>query len=393
VIRASNAIRPAATAIVALGLACLGCRPAPPSISADVMAMMAGGDDAGFARVTAPEPLAFPASEGPHPTYRTEWWYYTGNLRATEPRAGGRRFGFQLTFFRSALTPASDVDARDSLWGTNQAYLAHFAVTDVEAGAFHSAERLARGAAGLAGATADPFRAWLETWSASRIGGPDQPVRLVAADGPVAIDLTLRPTKPPVGHGDAGYSVKGPEPGNASMYFSYSRLAATGTVTTADGAFAVEGGAWHDHEWSTSALSAGQVGWDWFSLQLDDGRDLMVFRIREADGGIAPTSSGSQIAADGTVRHLTVDDFTLDPRGRWTSPRTGGEYPAAWRIDIPSADLELDVQPLVADQELSTAFRYWEGAVAVEGSSAGRPIGGEGYLEMTGYVPTGEGRR
>jgi len=387
--------RPAARAIVVFGLlATTACRPSAPDVSADVMAMMSGGDDdAGFARVTAPEPLAFPAAEGPHPAYRTEWWYYTGNLRATEPRASGRRFGFQLTFFRSALAPSADVGARDSAWGTNQAYLAHFALTDVGAGAFHSAERLARGAAGLAGATADPFRAWLETWSASRDGGPVAPVRLVAADGPVAIDLSLRPAKPPVGHGDAGYSVKGPEPGNASMYFSYSRLAAAGTVATADGTFAVEGGAWHDHEWSTSALSEGQVGWDWLSLQLDDGRDLMVFRIREADGGIAPTSSGTLIAVDGTARHLAVDDFTLEPRGRWTSPRTGGAYPASWRVAVPGGGLELEVVPLLADQELSTAFRYWEGAVEVKGAADGEPIAGEGYLEMTGYAPTGEGRR
>lgn len=374
-------------------LSSAACRPTPPDVSADVMAMMAGGDAAGYARVTAPRALAFPADEGPHPAYRTEWWYYTGNLRATEPSADGRRFGFQLTFFRNALAPMAELDARDSAWGTNQAYLAHFTVTDVDADAFHSAERLARGAAGLAGAAADPFRAWLETWSAVRDGGPEAPVRLTAADGPVAIDLSLRPTKPPVGHGDAGYSVKGPEPGNASMYLSYTRLAASGTVTTADGTFAVEGGAWHDHEWSTSALSADQVGWDWFSLQLGDGRDLMVFRISQADGGIAPTSSGTLVAVDGTTEHLTVDDFALEPVGRWVSPRTGGAYPAAWRVTVPGAGLALDLKPLVADQELSTTIRYWEGAVAIEGTADGRPIGGEGYVEMTGYVPTGEGRR
>jgi len=362
------------------------CRPEPPAVSADVMAMMAGGDAEGFARVTAPEPIALPAALGPHPDYRTEWWYYTGNLRATDPAADGRRFGFQLTFFRNALTP--ELGERDSEWATNQAYLAHLAVTEVEAGAFHSAERLARGAAGLAGATADPFGVWVEAWSAEEAAGPDGSVRLRAADGPVALDLTLRPAKPLVAHGDAGYSVKGPEPGNASMYLSWTRLQATGTITTEFGAFAVSGTAWHDHEWSTSALTGDQVGWDWFSLQLDDGRDLMVFQLREQGGGIAPTSSGTLVAEDGTARYLTADDFVLQPQGTWNSPRTGADYPAAWRVTVPSAGLELDVVPVLADQELETAFRYWEGAVTVRGTATG-----VGYLEMTGYAPTGEGRR
>lgn len=371
----------AALAVVA-AIAWLLRRPAAPAeYSANVVSFLAESpDQAGFARAMAPRPIAFPGDAGPHPAYQTEWWYYTGNLAD----AAGARYGFQLTFFRRALAPAAP--KRPSAWGTNQVYLAHFAVTDVAGGAFHSAERLARGAAGLAGAQANPFRVWVEDWSAEGAGAVEGRLRLRATDGPVAIDLVLDPAKPAALHGDAGLSQKGPEPGNASFYYSYSRLDARGGITTATGAHAVTGRAWMDHEWSTSALAADQVGWDWFSLQLDDGRELMLFQIRAADGGVAAESSGSLIDAEGTVTRLDRSAFTLAVTERWTSPRTGGDYPAGWRLRVPTAALDLTVTPLAADQELSTGLRYWEGAVQVAGTAGGRPVGGHGYVELTGYA-------
>lgn len=428
-------------ALAALAALAGACRPAaPPPVSADIVGLMSGPAE-GYARALGPTPIALPADEGPHPAYRTEWWYYTGHLFAraedasgrgadgrrgpaagpsdgaeagadapqppwlAEADAGGRRrFGFQLTFFRSTLAPppdgaASDVPAESSTatatvasaWTTDQAYLAHFTVTDVAAGRFHSAERLARGALGLAGAAAAPYRVWVGPWSAAAGDGAGGHagtggVRLRAADGPVAIDVTLRPVKAPARHGRDGLSRKGPGDGNASYYYSYTRLAATGVVTTAAGSWPVEGGAWMDHEWSTSALAADRTGWDWFSLQLDDGTDLMAFQIRDAAGRPAPESSGSLVDRTGGVETLAADDFTIAPRGAWRSPRTGARYPSGWRLTAPAAGIDLVVTPLADDQELSTGFRYWEGAVTAAGTAGGRPIRGRGYVELTGYA-------
>jgi predicted secreted hydrolase len=369
-------------------------------VSASVTDVLSAGEaDAGFARVTGPLPVRFPADAGPHPAHRTEWWYYTGNLAAGD----GRRFGFQLTFFRSALAPPEAVPARASPWATAQVYLAHFAVTDVAAARFHSAERLARGSAGLAGARADPYRVWLESWSAAgnEQGRATGSARLRAADGSVAIDLAVTPRKAPALHGRRGYSVKGPQPGNASMYYSLARLGARGVITTADGTFDVDGLAWMDHEWSTSALDARtQVGWDWFSLQLDDDRELMLFQIRRTDGGISVESAGSLVARDGTVLPLARDDFRVESLGRWRSPRTGANYPSGWRVTVPRAGVALVVEPLLDDQELQTFIRYWEGAVRVNGTagvnatpgadgrSGVRRVQGFGYVELTGYAPS-----
>jgi predicted secreted hydrolase len=347
-----------------------------------VSAALGSGDLAGFARAMAPRRFSFPADLGPHPEFRTEWWYYTGNLET----AGGRHFGFQLTFFRTALAPpAAGVPARASAWSASQLYLAHFALTDTAGRRFHAWSRLGREALGLAGARAAPFRVWLEDWSAASEAPDGLPVRLRAAQGDVAIDLVLASDKPVALQGDHGLSQKGPEPGNASYYYSRSRMSAHGTVSAGGEPLPVTGLAWMDREWSTSALGPDLVGWDWLALQLDDGRDVMVYRLRRRDGAVDPHSTGTLIAADGGTRPLAAVDVTLDARDHWTSPRSRVRYPSRWRLAIPSAGLSLEITPRLADQELIVGTRYWEGAVGVEGIAAGRPIAGRGYVELVGY--------
>jgi predicted secreted hydrolase len=326
---------------------------------------------AGFARVLAPRPLSFPEDHGPHLDHRTEWWYYTGNLRA----ASGRHFGFQLTFFRVALAPAED--RRDSAWGTRQLYVAHFAVTDTVGTRFHAASRVSRGALGLAGAVASPFRVWVERWSAE---GDALATRLRAADGDVAIDLSLSAGKPVVLQGDRGLSRKGPEPGNASLYYSATRMPARGVVRVGGETLEVTGDAWMDREWSTSALGAELSGWDWFALQLADGRELMAYLLRRRDGSVDPFSAGTLVGADGAARSLTGGDLRVEVLAHWRSPRSGVRYPARWRLSVPSAALRLEIEPRLPDQELDVGTRYWEGAVTVTGSSAGH-----GYVELVGY--------
>lgn len=334
----------------------------------------------GFARADGPRPLVFPADHGPHLDYQTEWWYYTGNLDS----ADGRRWGYQLTFFRRALTPPALRQARASNWATDQAYMAHFALTDVAGKRHRAFERLSRGAAGLAGAQAAPVSIWLQDWRVQEIE-PDV-YRLTAAQDDVALDLTLIDRNGPILQGDRGYSQKGPDPGNASYYYSLTRLESSGTISIGGVLHQVNGSSWMDHEFSTSALAADQVGWDWFALQLDDGSELMAFQIRKADGSIDPFSSGTFIAPAGSTRRLGRDDFSISVGATWRSPRSGATYPAAWTVVVPSAGLTLDIKPYLADQELNVSFTYWEGAVHITGERNGRAVTGSGYIELTGYA-------
>lgn len=340
-----------------------------------------------FARVVGPVPLDFPKDHGPHPNYQTEWWYYTGNLEGPQ----GERFGFQLTFFRRALSGPDIRADRDSAWATDQVYLAHFALTDGRGDKFYAFERLERGAAGLAGAAGEGgLRVWLHDWRVEQTG--KDTYRLFAADDQVQLALDLTDLKGPVLQGDRGYSRKGPQDGNASIYFSQTRMEAVGTVTLQGKPVTVRGQSWMDHEYSTSALSAGQVGWDWFSMQLDDGSELMVYTIRRDDGRLDPFSKGSIISPDGDVRVLSAADFHITVEKKWTSPRSGGTYPAAWSVSIPSEELSLEIRPIVADQELNLSFIYWEGAVDIAGMRGGQPVTGRGYVELTGYAQSLEGR-
>jgi predicted secreted hydrolase len=458
-----------------------------------IAAALQGGDTGGFARALAPRPFRFPADLGAHPDFRTEWWYFTGNLAADD----GRRFGFQLTFFRVALAPPGGA-ARSSAWATRQIYFAHFALTDVAGRRFYAREQWQRGAAGLAGAQASPLRVWVGSWSATgappgpavpaatagpalptepaafaapagpaaptaptRSGAPTALAAPAAAVGPIrlfadaarqadaagdqapggstdrgyALDLSLAGNLPPVAQGDRGLSMKSGRPGNASYYYSLPRLAARGELRVGGERFTVSGLAWMDHEWSTSALDAGEVGWDWFGLQLDDGWELMLYRLRRSSSqagpaglpapgaaaasatdpahpaaGLAdPASRATLIAPDGTTRVMPLSAWQFVETATWTSPATGIRYPSAWRLRYPAAgaagparsagpagsagppgpaapaDIELTVRPLLADQELPLSLRYWEGAAAAAGTHDGRPVSARGYVELTGY--------
>lgn len=378
---------------------------------------LGGLDTAGYERAFEVRDFVFPDDHGPHPGFRTEWWYVTGNLTAES----GRAFGFQFTIFRSALAPTAPDGP--SAWATNQAYMGHFAVTDVSGGAFHAAELFARGSGGLAGARAAPFRVWIEDWSLAAAhgeggataapdpaastdweeaaarpgarneleGGPQDetfPMRLTAEAPEMVVDLVLEAGKPRVFQGDRGLSQKGPEAGNASYYYAHTRMPARGEVVFEGETYRVSGLAWMDREWSTSALSAGQVGWDWFALQLADGWELMVYQLRRDDGTADPLSDGVLIDPEG--RRVPLEwgrEISVTPTGTWSSPVDGAEYPSGWRIRVPERGWDLSVEPVVADQELRLAFRYWEGAVRVEGSGeGGDPVTGRGYVELTGYA-------
>ncbi|HEX2980629.1 MAG TPA: lipocalin-like domain-containing protein [Anaerolineaceae bacterium] len=333
-----------------------------------------------FARAVEPYAFDFPRDHGPHPDYQTEWWYYTGNLETPDQR----HFGYQLTFFRRAIRGPSERQTRSSAWATEQIYMAHFTLTDVSGRQFRFFERFERGAAGLAGATADPaYRVWVGDWSVEQTG-PDT-YRLRAVEDDIHIDLSLNDEKGVVLQGDEGLSAKGPQPGNASNYYSQTRLRSSGQISIGDQSFTVQGDSWLDREFGTSQLSEGDVGWDWFALQLNDGSELMLYYLRQKDGGISDFSSGTLIKPDGTALDLARDDFQLTARDTWRSPYSGAEYPSRWNIRIPDQGIELDVEPYLQDQELRVSYVYWEGAVRVSGRSGAQPVSGNGYVELTGY--------
>jgi predicted secreted hydrolase len=355
-----------------------------PQVQARLVALAEGAN--GYLRAEGPVSLNFPADHGPHPDYQTEWWYYTGNLSTED----GQRFGYQLTFFRRALAPPSQRVERESAWATDQVYMAHLALTDVNGERHQAFERFSRGAAGLAGAQAVPFGVWLEDWSVEEVESGVN--RMRAAQDGWALDLRLADQKDPILQGERGYSPKGPQPGSASYYYSLTRLETTGTVQLPGAVYSVEGWSWMDHEWSTGALAADQVGWDWFSLQLDDGSELMVFQLRKEDGSIDPFSSGTFIAPDGTTRPLDRDEFQIRVEETWRSPHTGATYPAAWTLGVPAVGLRLEIEPYLADQELILSYAYWEGAVQATGERAGQSVDGSGYVEMTGYAASMQGQ-
>ncbi len=375
--------------IAALGIVLLGFSLAEVGggeVSATTDLLAAPLNTTGYARATGPYNWQFPRDHGPHPDFQTEWWYYTGNL-ADE---SGQRFGFQFTIFRRAVAPTETESASE--WRTNQVYMAHFTVTDVAGQAFHQHQRFSRGGAGLAGATTDPvYRVWLEDWQVAAEDPDARYTRILAQEGDVAIDLRLEQVKPPALQGDGGLSPKSDEPGNASYYYSLSRLVTAGTIVIGAETYRVQGATWMDHEFSTSALGEDARGWDWFGLHLDDDRELMLGRIRLLDGGYEPVFGGLVILPDGSTHRLGAEDFSLTVTDSWLSPHTGATYPAGWEIVIPDAgdgqSLRLRLTPLLADQELREGIAYWEGAVRISGD-----VTGYGYAELTGYAGTMNGR-
>ena len=337
----------------------------------------------GFIAADGSRPLAFPADFGAHPEFRTEWWYYTGNLQTPE----GRHFGFELTIFRVGLLPPTAELPNDSTWAGRDVYFAHFAVSDIGAEKFYSFQRYSRPGPGLAGAEANPYHVWLEDWNITeRAPGVYQ---LQAEQEGVSLDLKLTDEMGVVLHGEDGYSRKGKSPTNASYYYSQPRLRADGFVQVDDDRYAVNGLAWNDHEFSTSELDENQIGWDWFSMQFEDGRALMLFQLRERDGDTSDASSGTFITEDGTTQSLHKPDFEIDVLDTWRSPHTQAIYPSAWAIRMDRFDCVLDVRPWMADQELNfPPITYWEGAVRFEGACDGVPVRGNGYIELTGYSGT-----
>lgn len=337
-----------------------------------------------FARALEPRPFSFPADHGPHFEYQTEWWYYTGNLDDDN----GEHYGYQLTFFRRGLTP--DQVSRPSELATTQIYSAHFAISDVSSGRHAFVERFSRGAPELAGASGDPYTVWLESWRADALDPKGDVVHIQAKQDDMQLDLTLRAVKSITLNGNRGLSLKGGMAGNASYYLSYTRMQTAGSIGLDGRERTVSGTSWFDHEWSTSALPAEAVGWDWFSLQLDDGRDVMFFQIRNADGSIDPSAAGTLVDRDGVARGLSGADVRLETLSTWRSPETGGEYPIRWRVTVPSAGLDLTLEPWLDDQEMRVSFPYWEGAVKILDSGSGRAIG-QGYVELTGYAESLQG--
>lgn len=362
------------------------------TIRAEAVLVNPLSDTSGFARADAPYNWQFPLDFGAHPAFQTEWWYYTGNLKT----ADGRHFGYQFTIFRRALAPPSSPVAlaggETSEWRADQIYMAHFALSDVAGGRYFHQQRFSRGSAGLAGATTEPvYRVWLEDWQVVALEPAARRTRIYAHADDFGVELVMDQLKPPALHGDNGLSPKSDEPGSASYYYSLTRLKTAGEIVVNGETFQVSGASWKDHEFSTSALGADAQGWDWFGLQLDDNRELMLGQIRMTDGSREPAFGGLLVEADGSTRYLSAEDFSIETTATWTSPHTGAVYPAGWNISINTGaeQLAINLTPLLADQELhgGGGVDYWEGAVAISGGAAGY-----GYAELTGYAQAMTGR-
>jgi predicted secreted hydrolase len=322
----------------------------------------------------------FPRDHFNHPGFQTEWWYYTGNLKSVD----GRRFGFELTFFRQAVNRDP---ARVGAWDLKDLYLAHLALSDLDGGKFYHAERTNRSGPGIAAVDESLGRIWNGNWQIQWHGSDQE---LKAVDGRFQLHLTLHSEKPPVIHGENGISQKAEGPGHASHYVSLTRLVTSGVIDLGNKKFEVSGSSWMDHEFFTHLLEPNQIGWDWLSLQLEDHTEVMLFHIRRKDGSIDPHSAGTYVDASGKTTRLRAADFTLQPAGEvWTSPASGASYPIHWKVAIPILSIELEAKTPIESQELTgktgLAPNYWEGAIVLSGRRDRRSLSGVGYLEMTGY--------
>jgi predicted secreted hydrolase len=340
-------------------------------------------DAEGFVLADRPVAFEFPRDHGPHPQFRQEWWYVTGNLAG--PTA--QRFGFELTFFRVAIAApergGSGVEvARHEGWRADQIYLAHFAITDVARNTFRFAQKTERGALGLAGAQALPLHVWLDDW---QIAANSATIwSLHGQQQHYELDLQLQPLSAPILNGDQGLSVKGNQPGAASYYYSIPRLSVRGRLTRDGVPIEVSGAAWLDREWGSGLLASNEAGWDWYALQLDDGGSLMFYTLRNRDGSRESHSAGTWIDRNGVQRSLASDEVDIEVMDHWLSPR-GARYPSRWNIRIPVLSLNLMVTPALQNQELETTPPYWEGAVNVTSPLEGGKSLGRGYVELVGY--------
>ena len=340
----------------------------------------ADGTAVGFARADRIRDFAFPADHGPHPAYRSEWWYVTAvvSTSGTAAQPAAREFGVQFTLFRQGFesrageTPVAN---GPEAWRTGQGYMAHVALSDIGARRHLAAERFSRGHPALAGARVHPFRVYLDDWQLASTGDGFSPLRLTVATADFSVDLLLTAERTAILQGDGGLSRKGPD--NASYYYSVPRIVARGEVGVGGASHAVSGLAWMDREWSTSVLGDAYLGWDWFALHLDDGRDLMLYQLRRIDGQTDAYNAGS--LGDGKVsRMLTARDFSLTPIEHW------GGWPVAWELAIRGADpQQYIIRAAMNNQVMDTAVRYWEGVVQVEDGNGRRR--GTGYMELTGY--------
>ncbi|MEX2481915.1 MAG: lipocalin-like domain-containing protein [Gammaproteobacteria bacterium] len=366
----------AAIAVVSVALLRLDATPGRPgSADAEDPTRLLTTPAAGFSRAAAPRAFEFPRDHGPHEDFQTEWWYFTGHLASED----GSEFGFQLTLFRFEI--AASITPSPSAWRTPRVLLGHFAVSDFDQRRFHTFERLARAHPDIARIETSPLALHLDDWSIERDAkATAEHWQIRATQDSIALELTLETRQPAVLQGTDGLSRKSATEGNASYYYSLPRLTATGELTVDGQTRAVSGEAWLDREWSSSALEAEQQGWDWFALQLADGSNLMFYQLREAGGAAGAQSAGSFVMADGSVDTLSVGDVEVVVTHWWRSPITGRRYPHGWRLSVPRHDLALTLTPRLADQEWHGRLHYWEGAVRVSGSHAGR-----GYVELTGY--------
>jgi len=346
--------------------------------TSDLSPILSTENNDGFKTALASRKFVFPKDHGSHPDYKTEWWYVTGNLKTKIQR----KFGFQITFFRWAVSPNSQQSTSE--WASNQIYMAHFALSDINNQTFHAFERFSREALELAGSKSEPFKVWLLDWDLKSEGKQFFPLELNAKQDNIEIQLSLNSSKPPILQGDKGLSKKSSTPGNASYYYSFTRLATQGKITIDNETFDVTGASWLDREWSTSALEKSQLGWDWFSLQLSNNEEIMFYQLRKNNGKIDAASSGSYIDTNGKKTHLNYNQVIIKPKTFWKSP-SGIEYPSSWDLNIPSLDIALHINPYMNKQEIDLSVRYWEGAVSVKGKLKSENITGQGYVELSGY--------
>ena len=325
--------------------------------------------------------MSFPADHYAHSDFRTEWWYYTGHL-ATD---GGKRYGYQVTFFRFGLRDRQNALKTPPLF--TDLYMAHFALSDIDAKKFIFRERINRGYRDKAGAEMNRYRVWNEDW---KVEGDVNNHRIQVTDRGTRLRLQLTSSKAPVLHGENGLSQKGEGEGRASYYYSLTRMGAVGELTINGKTEKVRGLTWMDHEFGSNQLRDDQVGWDWFSIQLDNRTELMFYLMRRQDGSLDPFSSGTLVDAQGKTTHLALKDYRVEVLDRWKSPKSGADYPMKWRVTIPGEAIDLEITPAFRDQELitnrSTRVTYWEGAVSIGGTAGGKPVSGRGYVEMTGYA-------